>query len=221
MVHCNVECHDKNLFPLWLCINNKDWVDINYSIGLKYLTGNEGEGNRSFWSCAQPQPLPLPYRTTLLCFCSCWACAYSSRYVRLFWRIMDSEIVGFCSGCFSLFQCFPLDYGERHAWPSSTRSGKFEANDGLALRGPASWTLEVHWKALFLWLGGINWQTLKTSMDKEDTSRSEKLTVKPLTDSSDYSFWRCNARAYLTRYDPLLLGLKESSLSKRNANVPK
>ena len=43
------------------------------------------------------------------------------------------------------------------------------------------------------------------SSDKHDY----KMTVKLLEGIADYPHWRRNARAYLTRYDPLLLGLEE------------
>ena len=36
-----------------------------------------------------------------------------------------------------------------------------------------------------------------------------KTTVKPLEGIADYPHWRQNAKAYLTRKDPLLLGLKD------------
>ena len=58
-------------------------------------------------------------------------------------------------------------------------------------------------------------------MSKDDKSSSDKLYVKPLTGSADYSFWRRNARAYLTRYDPLLLGLKEQATGTSAAAVNK
>ena len=56
-------------------------------------------------------------------------------------------------------------------------------------------------------------------MDKDKSS--DKISVNPLEGSSDYSFWRRNARAYLTRYDPLLLGLKEEPQGNGQANLNK
>ena len=47
-------------------------------------------------------------------------------------------------------------------------------------------------------------------MDK-DKYASDKISVKALEEPKDYAFWRRNARAYLTRYDPLLLGLKPAA----------
>ena len=56
-------------------------------------------------------------------------------------------------------------------------------------------------------------------MDKEKSY--EKISIKHLEGCDDYPFWRRNARAYLTRYDPLLLGLKEGPQGNGQANLNK
>ena len=54
-----------------------------------------------------------------------------------------------------------------------------------------------------------------------DKYASDKLTVKPLEGCADYQFWSRNARAYLTRYDPLLLGLKPEAQGTSNVAINK
>ena len=61
-------------------------------------------------------------------------------------------------------------------------------------------------------------KTKNTHKMSKDQYASDKITIKPLEGPKDYAFWRRNARAYLTRYDPLLLGLKpEAQGSSANA----
>jgi len=47
-------------------------------------------------------------------------------------------------------------------------------------------------------------------MADRDDRHETSYRIKPLQGSNDFIHWRRNVRAYLQRYDPLLLGLKET-----------